>query len=130
PMEVWESADHIVSDPAQIVWYHRNEDSVVPLSIKHQGLEPIAATIPDILLHRTFGGVITVAPDGAFRKSTPTTSSSNGPRARFDLRIAGHTEQTPTPEAWIERASALAADAPDTAAARQRTAEWWADFWN
>jgi hypothetical protein len=129
PMEVWESADHIVSDPAKIVWYHRNEDSVVPLSIKHQGLEPIAAAVPDVLLHRTFGGVITAGPDGAFRKSAPTTFSSNGPRERFDLRIAGHTEQTPTPQAWIERTSALAANARDTAAARRRTAEWWADFW-
>lgn len=130
PMEVWESADRVLDDPSRLVWLHRNEDSVVPLSVEHQGLESIAASIPDVLLHRTFGGAIMAGPEGFFRKTSSTTLESNGPRERFDIRVVGHTEQTPTAEAWVGQLDALATASPDPAAAQAHTEEWWREFWD
>ena len=63
---VWESADVITtrqaspafgSSATNISWYHRNEHSIVPFTLKHQGIDSIAASFPDPLLHRMFGGV-------------------------------------------------------------------------
>ncbi len=55
----WESAD--VADAAPhdaVAWYHRNAYSVVPFTLKHQGLETMAGLVHDPLLNRTFGGLI------------------------------------------------------------------------
>ena len=41
-----------------VAWYHRNETSVFPVTLKHQGLEAAADKVRDPLLHRTFGGWI------------------------------------------------------------------------
>lgn len=130
PHPVWESADVIVPDPAHIVWYHRNEDSVTPLSIEHQGLKGIAASVPDVLTHRTFGGTISALPGDAFRKTGSTLFESNGPREWFEARIVAHAEQTDTPDAWLEHVRTLTGAADDAKTALARAEQWWGDFWN
>ncbi len=80
--QAWESPDVVSAHGGGIVWYHRNEHSVVPLTLKHQGLTPVADQFPDTLLHRTFGGWMTseqlaIAPD------RPGTLASRRPRQGF-----------------------------------------------
>ena len=62
PFPLYESADVFAKAGADaVVWRHRNEESVVPLTLKHQGLTPVADKAIDPLLHRTFGGWMTAA---------------------------------------------------------------------
>lgn len=129
-IEVWESADVVVErdTPAArdaVAWYHRNEDSVVPLTIRHQGLTEIADRIRDPLLHRTFGGRI----EGhAFFRTGPTRLALEGVRS-FSLQVTTHCAQTPTAAEWIEQVDAMARER-SVDAARERTAKWWREFWD
>ena len=60
PFDLIESADIFPPTPIDAVaWYHRNEESAVPSTIKVQSLESLADKIHDPLLHRTFGGWLT-----------------------------------------------------------------------
>ncbi len=121
PMEVWESADSVVDTPGAVTWYHRNEHSIVDLTLAHQGLASVRKECRDPLLHRTFGGRIT-AP--GFTKESDTILRS-GPTTRFDIKVATHCAQTETADAWLAAmASAPALDAMAT------TAAWWGEFWS
>src|SRR5579859_2291465 len=63
PFPLVESADQFLISQATandgIVWYHRNETSVVPDTISLQGLASAADAVGDPLLRRTFGGYVT-----------------------------------------------------------------------
>lgn len=129
-VEVWESADRVLEDPTRIVWAHRNEDSVVPMTIRHQGLESIAASIPDVLMHRTFGGAIVAERASDFRKVSMTTIESNAALQQFQVRVVGHTGQTETMEKWLAQVDAIAGRTGDVDAARARVHAYWNEFWN
>ena len=56
---VIEKADVVLPQKEnKIVWYHRNEATTVPLSMKLQGLESAMNMVHDPLMNRTFGGCI------------------------------------------------------------------------
>ncbi len=123
-VEVWESADLVTNSlPNAVLAYHRNAYSVVPLTLKHQGLESLASLVPDPLTNRTFGARMTgrgfVAGGlNAVRTARPVTG--------FALTIATHTAQTGTAAEWEHQ---LPRPLKPAAAAR-RTAAWWREFWN
>jgi hypothetical protein len=130
---VWEAPDVLVPDPDPatkgIIWYHRNEHSIVPFTLKHQGLESISDEFKDPLLHRTFGGRLSgegFAPIdgrlGAIGTGKPVSS--------FALRITTHSAQTPTIDAWLQQLAALDAGAPPAPTSRAATARWWREFWD
>ena len=96
-IEVWESPDVVASTPASVTWYHRNEFSVVPLTLKHQGLESLAHLVRDPLLKRTFGGRMT---GPGFVSEGSHTLKSAKPAKEFSLSIATHTAQTRDAEEW------------------------------
>ncbi len=124
--DVWESADVVRTVGDAIVWHHRNEHSVVPFTLRHQGLEAIADQFPDALLHRTFGGRMFgrgLSPTGTGTLSTPA------PLTDVSLRIVTHSAQTQTLDRWDTQLERLAGSGPDPASARARTAEWWGRFW-
>lgn len=119
----WESADVFTNLPASVTWYHRNEYSVVPLTLKHQGLETLAALVPDPLLNRTFGGRMTGA---GFVNADNHTLKTARPVNDFSLAIATHSAQTGDAGEW-QRQIARPANART---ATRRTAAWWNEFWN
>jgi hypothetical protein len=89
-IEVWESADIVTNAPGNAVLaYHRNAYSIVPLTLKHQGLQSLAHLVRDPLLDRTFGARMTgrgLVADGA------NALRSAKPGREFELTIATHTE--------------------------------------
>ena len=122
-IEVSESPDVVTGSSDAVTWYHRNESSVVPLTLKHQGLESLSALVSDPLLHRTFGGRLTgkgfvSAGDHALQTSVPVTD--------FALAIATESAQTADAAAWQRQLSTPM----DAAIASDRTATWWNHFWN
>lgn len=127
-IQVWEAAD--VVDAASrdaVVWYHRNEHSVVPLTLKHQSLERFSGLVQDPLLHRTFGGRLAAA---GFVKVGGDALQSVAPVRRFSIQIATHTAQTDTPAAWLAELTSQAGRAARARAAARSTAVWWHAFWD
>ena len=128
PYPLVESADVFPATPADAVaWYHRNETSAVPATIAVQSLGPIASTIHDPLLHRTFGGWLTgrgFTAVGGHAIATPS------PVTAFALRVAVPCGQTPDAAGWTTAARAAADASADAVAAGARTAEWWHAFWD
>ncbi len=130
-IEVAESADmhwsaELGADLGTLGWFHRNEASIVPLTLRHQGLESIAATAIDPLLRRTFGALV-AATDCARHDSSTLTSTS--PRTSFSIRVATHTAQTDTAESWQGMTRTLLERAPSDADARRATEASWEAFW-
>lgn len=126
-IEVWESADVVKDVGDAVAWYHRNEYSCVPLTLKLQSLETLANLVKDPILHRTFGGTITAA---GFVKDGATALKSSAPVKRFAIRIATHSAVTDTATAWDKQLADIAATSGDAAVAEKATAAWWNAFWN
>jgi hypothetical protein len=127
PYDLVESADVICDGLTDAVaWYHRNETSVVPKTVDHQGLQAVADRVRDLLLHRTFGGWM--AGKGfrvADKRSLETPSAVNV----FDLRVAVPCAQTADAKRWRDLAREISDRAGDTAEAGTRTSAWWRAFW-
>ncbi len=122
---ITESADVILNEPDAVAWYHRNERSIVPFTLHRQGLDAIAASIPDPFLHRTFGGWMVgtgMKSAGAAALVTPT------PTREFQVRIAVPCAQSDTTDEWRTSARQLAAP-QQSDNARARTSAWWEAFW-
>ena len=124
-----ESADIVVplenslgESPDAVAWYHRNESSVVPFTLEHQGLLAFETAFPDPLILRTFGGRI----EGeGFTRVDAGSVRSDAPRASHAVRITVACSQADDLAAWQRRLGQVAASGADHAASRARTAAWW-----
>lgn len=56
--DIPESADHVERIKEGILFYHRNENSIVEETIRNQSMEEYKAVIPDFLKGRIFGGLM------------------------------------------------------------------------
>jgi hypothetical protein len=113
----------------QVVWYHRNEKSLWPVTLRHQGLETLIGKQTDPLLHRMFGGAmkgerLVLTGAGTLEPAEPSK--------RLSLAIYVLTAQTETPEAWLSQLdqTIAAVDAVEVERARAEHREWWDAFWN
>ncbi len=127
PFDLVESADVFpVGLGDAVAWYHRNEISVVPVTLKVQSLEAEAAKVRDPLIHRTFGGWVTGA---EFRFAGPRALKTRGAVKSFSLRVSAPCAQTASAQQWLDQARKIAADSADAQDACRRTSAWWAGFW-
>ena len=126
-IEVWESPDVVsIAGSNCVAWRHRNAYSVVPLTLKHQGLESLAGLVQDPLLNRTFGGEmfgkgLIAAGVGGLKSARPVT--------RFDLSIIACAAQTDSLAGWQREVAEVRGKADSSDAAARRTAAWWHEFW-
>jgi hypothetical protein len=126
-VEVWESGDTVEAAPAgAVTWWHRNAYSIVPLSLRVQGLSPHADLVRDPLADRTFGGRI-VAP--GFSNDGPSALRAKAARD-FHVRVVTHAEQSTTTGEWKARLASAERASRDGHAARRATSDWWNTFWN
>ncbi len=117
---------------ANVTWYHRNEASLWPITLRHQGLDDLAETQRDPLLHRTFGGQMCLYPrTGRVTKPNDRTLITTEPVLGARLSITCLTAQTDTPEAWLALLGRArhAAEAVSVDTARAEHADWWDAFW-
>ncbi|MEY3023032.1 MAG: hypothetical protein RIS86_2230 [Planctomycetota bacterium] len=125
-VEVRESADVVVApdaEPDAVVWYHRNEWSVVPFTLEHQGLAEESGAFGDPLILRTFGGWL--GGEGFARDAVDAEAMRAMPATRHALRVAASCVQADDVDGWIERLGDVAATNADADASRARTAAWW-----
>jgi hypothetical protein len=117
--------------PAQnnrIVWYHRNEKSCYPVTLKNQHLDRLLAKHRDPLLNRTFGGCM--KGDGLKAIDKQILKSAK-PGKRFVVSIYPLTAQTKTIDTWLSllEKQVAAIDAIDLRTARAAHRQWWERFW-
>jgi hypothetical protein len=123
-IKVWESADIVTnSGAAGIMAWHRNAYSIVPLTLKQQGLESLASLMPDPLADRTFGA--RMSGEGFVGEGEDSLKSAE-PLKKFVLSIATETRQSRTIADW--KSQMVKPVKAETA--RRRTAAWWNQFWN
>lgn len=130
-----ESADVVYSAEDRVVFYHRNEHSIVPLSLKLQGLESAADAVRDPLLHRTFGGVMRgKGLRSAEAMTVPGVLNgslvSQWPAREFALHIATHSGITSSAEAWLREVERIESRADNVSASGKRNTAHWNDFWD
>lgn len=119
----------VPADGSSVRWYQRNEQTVYRYMMKNQHLEHLADQFPDPLLHVTFGGLITG--EGLTSRDDQTLVTSE-PTKRTLLRVHALTEQTDTPDAWLERLEAQRkkTDAVPLKDAWAAHVAWWNAFWD
>ena len=111
----------------QLAWYHRNEISIHPVSLKLQELDPTKCA-PDPLLKRTFG--CAVSAEGWTAKDI-TTLQTTKPATRGHLVICALTEQTPDIDTWLKNLAGLSERMSSASLEKCRAAhqQWWKNFW-
>jgi hypothetical protein len=112
----------------RIVWYHRNEKSCYPVTLKNQHLGELLDKYPDPLMGRTFGGCM----KGEGLKAVGNqVLKSVEPGKRFVVSIYPLTAQTKTGGEWLKllenRVKSI--DAADLETARTAHRKWWYEFW-
>ena len=128
-VEVAESADVPLADAEAgraIGWVHRNADSVVALTLKHQSCDTLPGSF-DPLRGRTFGAVIDGP--GLVRREARVLASAT-PGQDLDLRLTCPVLMTANASAWVAAATKIAATAPAPAQARSATTASWSAFWD
>lgn len=125
-IEVTESADVVVDDPGCVTWYHRNEWSFVPITLKHQGLEAVAHSVKDPLIGRTFGGRMR---GEGFSKVGPTAIAQDAPALHSRIAITADCSQAESAAAWLARLDRDEAKAMAFDEALNHTTAWWNAHW-
>jgi hypothetical protein len=127
PFPLTEAADGFPPHTKDAVsWYHRNETSpAFTETLRVQSLSSAADTIPDPILHRTFGGWLT---GSDFTATDDRTLSTADPVKAFALRVAAPCLQTASAKEWSDAAEKVAA-ASSAPPAIKRTLSWWRAYW-
>ncbi|MBK8100375.1 MAG: hypothetical protein IPK26_25030 [Planctomycetes bacterium] len=111
-------------EPPRLGFCHRNQSSVVPLTLAHQSLPPIDGT-RDPLLHRTFGLVAGGVDVGRGSMRDPLEVVLVSKRdTHFAFHVAAPCVQDADETVFATTARALLATA-DTKAAAARTSAFW-----
>ena len=131
---VMEKADTVLPQKDnRIVWYHRNEGTIVPLSMKLQGMESLLPLVHDPILHNTFGGAISgkgMVPAAAGEATQALKTAA--PTRRLDIAIHLLGAQTDTAQQWVTKLDGMVAEERKTGLdkAWQAHCTWWQEFWN
>ena len=141
PGEIFRYKDVIRHAGDTVFFYHRNRDDklLIDHTIRQQGLESVKEQIVNTQKGRTFGGIVQgdgfVAAgvhEGTYVR-TPYKAwllKSAQPSTRHHLRMVSHIAQTASLNEWQAALETLArAVKPNLEEARQRTRQWWAEFW-
>ncbi|MDD5704923.1 MAG: DUF5703 domain-containing protein [Kiritimatiellae bacterium] len=121
--------DRVLDAPGNCaVWCHRNEHSLWPATMKHQGLGALMADMTDPLQSCVFGAAM----EGAGFVKNGSRALASPPGRDHVLRVHALTRQPATVEAWALELDGQVAEARavSVAAAREAHRAWWRDFWN
>ena len=117
----------------KIVWYHRNEATTLPISMKLQGLESAMNLVHDPLVNRTFGGCISGSGlvQTAARDASQTLKTKV-PSRHLDVAIYILAAQSPNVEQWKEKLNGIIAaeKSRSNSKAWAEHCSWWKAFWN
>ena len=139
--ETWK-LEHAFTANDQILFYHRNDsvNEALEKMIREQRAEPFRDKIVDPLRNLTSGGLmyakglVASTADSGVYMGTPFRSLaliSETSMKEMDMRVAVRIEQDETLERWKDEVERLAVSVANTADSdRQRSLDWWKEFWN
>jgi len=112
----------------QITWAHRNDTSIWPLTLMHQGLAHLISEQVDPLLHHTFGAIIKGT---ALRKIDTYTLESQQPLRQHSLSISIHSGQYADLQDWYNalEEQIQATESQSLAIRYHEHQHWWRNFW-
>lgn len=132
--------DVVELDGNAIRFVHRNAGrNAFDLCVEQQGLAGIKASLVNPLENLTWGGEMTGDNLAAFGKrdgvyaSTPYTGwrlRSRSQSTAHCIRVALHTQQVESVEAWRAGLSDVQSEAWNDPHARATALRWWHDFWD
>lgn len=125
PMPVFESGDVYVGEPAAVNLYHRNESSIVPVTLEHQSLDPFAPVVHDPLLNRTFGSRLSGKGFARLGQSALVAP----PTRAFAFQVATASTQPTDASEWLREVRSVARQSKFQEASARRTS-WWREFWS
>lgn len=113
----------------RVIWYHRNEKSCYPVTLKNQHLGDLLDKYADPLMGRTFGGCMK---GSGLKAADGVTLKSQQAGRRFVLAIYPLTAQTKSHDAWLEllNEQIKRIDSRDIEIARAEHQIWWSKFWD
>lgn len=123
-MKFIESADRYISLKKGICWYHRNENSVYDLTLRHQQLQDSKSYFPDPITNLIFGGYVSSSQMIPLNDSTLV---SKGAVKHAVISIATYSEQLPL-ASWLSNIQkTVRSSSPVKAleASRKKWAEVW-----
>ncbi len=139
PAGLLTSADVITADHEGVTFYHHNPAvTAFDHTVEVEALEAVKGQLWNPLAHRIFGGrlwskelAFVGTSDGEYLSTDFRAWSfrSKRPMRRQHILIALANDQTPSVEQWQEQLQQKIAYAEREQGARQRTEQWWADFW-
>lgn len=124
----------------QVLFYHQNRpDAVFDMTVKQQGLQVVRDSLYNPMKDLIFGGMLygsnLVAAGTTFGKYVDTDYKawqfvSNVPAHTHAFQVAMHVQQTPSVDTWRSGLQAIIRDEKRVgAAAKTKTLNWWAAFW-
>ena len=128
--------------PAEILWYHRNDNSdlVFDKEVTQQHLDAVREQLWNPQKDLTFGGLMRgegMAFAGTSKGRYMDTDfqawrlRSESPAKEHRLKIFLHTAQAETIESWKSELRRLAdAASPSDAEAWAKNLDWWREFWD
>lgn len=123
----WESADHVLEEENQIVWYHYNEHSYYQEILRNQRMEEMDGQDP--YKRRCFGAAV----KGDFLESVDrNTLAAVQKRRKFVFSVYPYTCQCDSAAEWKAELEKVMqdADANSLENAGRFHADWWKKFWN
>ncbi|SFF20719.1 DUF5703 domain-containing protein [Sunxiuqinia elliptica] len=123
-------ADEIVPESSEmddLIWFHRNAESIYPVTLKGQELGGYLEKNKDPLLNRTFGALIS----GENMKREKNKLKSVTAQKKHHVSITCLTKVTHTKEEWINDIKSLDKEiqAKDLSDAYEEHCGWWHSFW-
>lgn len=113
----------------QIVWYHRNQNSIWANNLQHQSMEEYIKQADDPLMNLTFGGCIQGT---GLESKTPLELSAKQPQKNFTVSIYPLTTKSNSVEQWLELLQNNVAMYSKKILDQDydNHCAWWDDFWN
>lgn len=137
--ELWREQDSVSAQDGKVVFYHRNQNSnILDERLSEQGIEHLREYFPDVEKNRTSGGMLSAdgmmfCGNGAGKYMNHAFRSwileSEQPVTQQEICIYLHVAQTDSAAEWVEELETKAAKAAADTHAREKTLEWWNQFW-
>lgn len=121
-----EYPDVLLGGNDKITVYHRNEHSIYPFTLMHQGLSD-GHFVNDPFMNRTMGYQIS---GDQFVTNSSGSLHTKTLLKDFELKIVAHTAQTATVDAWITQTERIADQALSFDKVQKRTSSWWRNYWD
>jgi hypothetical protein len=115
------------TEPDAVVWYHRNERSIMPAVLEARGLGAVSTEFEDPFLMRSFGARIDAH---GFERDGERALRSTATMKEVHATVTISCVQADDMQGWLKRLRVSAGLAPRADEAADRARRWWRERWS